>query len=151
MVKPLRFIMCNSFEILFWPSFVETPRCRLGFQPCSSSSRIQSSWRLRIRKRSFIYFITVRKDTNGPLLLHCSSLVVPPWCELMGVDMLLLDSQVSSLTSPKIFFTAYAKKSADVIELHIGVKSCDAKYETELRYEANVTGMISYTHIGYLS
>ncbi|KAH0939725.1 hypothetical protein HID58_007186, partial [Brassica napus] len=27
----------------------------------------------------------------------------------------------------------------------------NAKYETELRYEANVTGMISYTHIAYKS
>ncbi|CAH8343625.1 unnamed protein product [Eruca vesicaria subsp. sativa] len=30
-------------------------------------------------------------------------------------------------------------------------QSCDAKYETELRYDANVTGTISYAHIGDLS
>ncbi|KAG5411675.1 hypothetical protein IGI04_007994 [Brassica rapa subsp. trilocularis] len=52
---------------------------------------------------------------NGQLLLHCSSPVVPSlesqecplWCEIMGVDTLLLDSQVSSLTLPIVYKQIY--------------------------------------------
>ncbi|WZY90095.1 hypothetical protein YC2023_046830 [Brassica napus] len=99
---------------------------RLGFHPCSSSSPLQSSWRLRIHKLYFFHLLHHSGEGSTiksfPLRFadgrSSSTVQVQLFClwearnfrrggVLMGVDMLLLDSQ-----------------SADVIELQIGVKVC---------------------------